>query len=114
MNYNQAEVVLTMKIRGTQAIRGSYSHFYRIDKDGKEINGTRMEKSPVFSECNKTLKLGNEFVQGALSEPPKELKHEFRIPQWRKLPERKRISFHVHSYVVAMHPEHRGYVMEIL
>lgn len=114
MNYNQTEVSLTIKIRGEQAIRGCYSHYFRIDKEGKEINGTRVERPPAFSECTKTLKLGNEFVLGALSEPPKELKHEFRIPQWRKLPEYKRISYHVNSYVVAMHPEHRGYSMEIL
>jgi hypothetical protein len=114
MDYKNAEVTLTLRLRGAQAIRGCYSHYYKIDKEGKEINGTRVEKAPTFNDCKKTINLSNEFVNGALSEPPSELKHFYRIPQWRKLPERKRIQFHVNSYVVATHPEHRGYTMEIL
>jgi len=32
---------------------------------------------------------------------------------WKRFPEKKRISIHVNSYVKAMHPENRGYTMEI-
>lgn len=107
MNYNQAEVVLSVNLAGMQATRGRY---------GSYSNGTGTgliyEKNPTFTKCKKTVHLGNAFVKGALEEAPKHLGMRPQI--WRKLPEKKRIEISVASYIRATHPEHRGYELEIL
>lgn len=112
MNYNQKEVALTINLRGAQAIRGSYSHYHKVEKNGKETNGIRLEKAPIFCNAFKTVKFGNEFVQGALSEAPEEL--HMRPQIWKKMPEERRIAIHVGAYIRAVHPEHRGYTMKIM
>jgi len=114
MNYKTAEVLLTVELRGKQATRGCYSYYHKIDKDGKHIHGSRTETTPKFTVCKKYLKLSNEFVLGALAAPPESRKRDFSVNSWKKLPEVKRISMHVSSYVEAQHPEHRGYSMEVL
>ena len=114
MDYKDSEVCLSINLQGQQAIRGSYSHFHKVGKEGQEINGVRMDKAPTFTEAKKTIHLSNAFVRGALDEPTESLKHKMKLSFWRNLPEYKRIALHVGSYVSAIHPEHRGYEMEIL
>ena len=115
MDYKTAEVVLTVDIRGTQATRGSYDHLHKVTKEGTEINALITKKAVTFNKCNKTVRLGNEFVKGALNEPPEDMKDHYRSKKfWMALPAAKRISYHVRSYVKAVHPENRGYAMEIL
>ena len=111
MNYNQSEVSLTISLRGEQAIRGCYSHYHRIEKDGKETNGVIIEKTPVYCKSYKTVRLGKEFIAGALEEAPKYLNMKPHI--WNRLPEKRRIDIHIGAYVRALHPEHLGYVAEI-
>jgi hypothetical protein len=112
MNLNQQSVILSIDLRGAHKEHGSYSHFHRVDQDGNDINGVRLEKSPKFCKSYKTITLGSEFVKGALEEPPENMK-TMRPQIWKRFPERKRISIHVNSYVKATHPENRGYTMEI-
>jgi hypothetical protein len=106
MNNNSTEVTLTILIRGAQAIRGSY------EQNNESTNGVKTKKAPIFCKAYKTIKLGNEFVSGALSEAPKHLNMRPQI--WKKIPENKRIAIHIGDYVKATHPEHRGYTMKIL
>jgi hypothetical protein len=113
MDSKTAEVVLTIDIRGTQATRGCYTHYHKVDKDGKEINGASTTKPPSFHDCKKTVKLSNSFVLGALAEPPEDKKH-MNKRFWMSLPAPKRIQMHVNAYVRATHPENRGYSVEIL
>jgi hypothetical protein len=105
------EVELRITIPGSQAIRGSYSHYHRVEKDGKELNGVRIERKPEYCEAKKNVHLGTSFVAGAIAEAPEYL--HMRPHIWRKLPENKRIAIHVGAYVRATHPEHRSYEMEI-
>lgn len=113
MDYKNAEVVLTVDIRGMQATRGSYTHYHKVDKEGKEINGASVKTPVKFHDCKKTVKLSNSFVQGALAEPPEDKKH-MNKRFWMSLPAQKRIQMHVNAYVRATHPENRGYTVEIL
>lgn len=114
MNLKDSEVNLSINLMGSHARNGSYSHFHKVGKEGQEINGVRMDKAPTFTEAKKTIRLGNAFVRGALDEPTESLKHKMKLSFWRNLPEYKRIALHVGSYVKAIHPEHRGYTMELL
>jgi len=113
MNLNESSVILSINLKGTQKEHGTYSHFHHVDSEGKEINGVKLEKSPKFCKSYKTVKLGNEFVKGALAEPPENMKN-MKLEVWNRIPERKRITIHVASYVRATHPEHIGYSMDIL
>ena len=105
------EVELSIKLVGSQALRGSYSHYHRVEKDGKETNGIRIEKQPEYCEAHKTVHLGTEFVAGAIAEAPEYL--HMRPHIWKRLSENKRIAIHVGAYVRATHPEHRGFTVEI-
>jgi hypothetical protein len=114
MDYKQSTVNLSIKLEGTQKQRGIYSHYHKIDPNGKDVNGVRTERPTSFTECKKTIHLANEFVINALAEPPGHLKNKIKIPFWKGLPEEKRIALHVNAYINATHPEHHGYVMEIM
>jgi hypothetical protein len=105
------EVELSINLVGSQAIRGSYSHYHRVEKDGKETNDVIVEKQPEYCEAKKTVHLGTSFVAGAIAEAPEYLHMKPHI--WRRYPENKRIAIHVAAYVRATHPEHRGYTTEI-
>ena len=109
---NQTTVNLVITLQGTQQRGGIYSHYHRVEKNGFETNGVKIEKLPVFTKCKKTVHLGTEFVKGALEEAPIYL--HMRPQIWKKIPQLKRIAIHVSSYVKAVHPEHRGYELEIL
>jgi hypothetical protein len=113
MYNNQTTVNLAIKLHGTTARHGVYSHYHRVEKDGSETNGVRLERAPVYCESYKTVKLGTEFVKCALAEPPNHMK-TMRPHIWKRFPENKRIAIHVKSYVEATHPENRDYTMEIL
>lgn len=112
MNHQNLEVNLSIKLKGATASHGIYSHFHRVDPDGNEINGVKLEKAPIYCDSYKTIRLGKAFVDGALSEPPENMK-TMRPAMWKRFPERKRIVLHVKSYVNATHPENRGFEMEI-
>ena len=109
---NQTEICLSINLQGSLSSRGEYSHYHRVEKNGFETNGVKIERLPVFTKCKKTVHLGTEFVKGALEEAPLYL--HMRPQIWRKIPQLKRIAIHVSSYVKAVHPEHRGYELEIL
>lgn len=114
MSFNQAEVSLSINLQGSVAIRGKYSSFHKVSRDGIEVNGIHVDQHPSFTEAKKTIHLSNAFVRGALDEPTASLKNKMKLSFWRNIPEAKRIALHVGAYVSAMHPEHRGYTMEIL
>jgi hypothetical protein len=112
--YNDSTVLVKVTMPGTQSSRGSHEHFNKVDQNGKQINGVKVLKSPSFSDCHETVRLGNAFVKGALTEPPTDLKDRYKLSAWRGLTENKRIAISVDRYVKAMHPDHRGYAVEIL
>lgn len=114
MNNRYSSVHLTIELPGVQASRGSYDHFFKIDKNGDEINSIKVIKAPSFSKCHKTVKLSNDFVLGALAEPPESLKHRYKLTKWLKISENKRIALHVKDFVNSITPGHRGYEMEII
>lgn len=115
MDFKTAEVSLTVLIRGEQATRGSYDFLHKVTKEGSEVNALITRKAVTFNDCKKTVKLSNEFVKGALVDPPEDMKEHYRTKKfWMALPAAKRISYHVRSYVKALHPDNRGYTMEIL
>ena len=103
MNYSQAEVFLSVNIAGKQATRGSYTHFMKVSKHGEEINAIKIDKPPVFCKAYKTIHLSNEFVKGALAEPPENMEG-MSIPVWKGIPEKNRIALHVNAYVKATTP----------
>jgi hypothetical protein len=107
----EKEVVLSVTHAGTQISRGSYAHFAKMDGDTL-IQGVVVEKKPQFSEATESVRLGEQFVLGALTEPPKKLKISPKV--WLSLPENKRIGIHVKTYVLDLYPDHRGYTYEIL
>ena len=112
--FEDSTVIVKVTMPGTQSSHGSYEHFNKIDRNGKEINGIKVLKSPSFCECHETVKLGNAFVKGALTEPPEDLKDRYKLSYWRGLTENKRIAISVDRYVKAMHPDHRGYEVDIV
>lgn len=114
MDYNQSEVTLSVNIAGVQAVRGSFSHFHKINSNGIDINGARVEKPTQFCKCSKSITLSNAFVRGALSDPPNNLKDRIRGNKWKTISADRRIALHVNQYVKALHPDHLGYKMEII
>lgn len=114
MNYDYSEVVVSIDLPSNQAAHGRYTHYHKIDREGKPVDGVRVEQSPSFCKCHKTINLSNEFVKGALSEPPDDLKDRYKLSFWRGLTENKRIALSVDKLVKSLHPEHRGYTMEVI
>ena len=113
MNYSNSEVHLSIQLMGSHSNHGSYTHFCKVSKTGEEINAIKVDKPPIFCKAYKTVHLSNEFVKGALAEPPESMKN-MSIPVWKGISEKKRIALHVNAYVKALTPEHRGYTMEIM
>jgi hypothetical protein len=107
-------VLLSVTMPGTQSSHGNYEHFHHIDFHGKEVNGIKVLKTPSFCKCQKQVHLSNDFVKSALNEPPQELKERYRLSYWRGLTEEKRIALCVDRYVKALHPDNRGYKMQVV
>lgn len=112
MQLENAEVLLSVNIAGEQATRGSYDHFHKVNKLGEEMFGVTTVRKVTYHDAKQTVKLGNEFVKGALEEAPPEYNMKRHV--WRGLPARKRIMIHVKGYIKAMHPGNRGYTVELL
>ena len=113
MSYSNSEVFLSVQLMGSHSRHGVYTHFNKGSKTGEEINSVKVDKSPVFCKSYKSIHLSNEFVKGALAEPPENMS-DMKLQVWRNIPEKKRIALHVNAYVKATNPEHRGYTMEIV
>jgi len=109
MNLQNSTVNLSISIQGSHKTHGSYT--YVNNAEGSRLN---TDRPPFSTECKKTIHLGNEFVKGALAEPPNSLKDRIRGNKWKHIAEQKRIALHVNSFVKALHPEHKGYSFEVL
>ena len=114
MNYDNSTVVVSITLPGQQASHGRYSHFNKVNHEGKPIEGVKMDRTPAFCESHKTITLGESFVQGALNEPPVELRKRYRLSYWQGLTEQKRIVLSVDKLVKAIHPEYRSYTVEVI
>jgi hypothetical protein len=114
MSLINSEVCLSINLQGQQAIRGSFVHFRKVDEKGNDVRGIKTERPTSFCVSKKSVRLSNEFVRGALFEPPTNLKHKIGFNRWKHLPEAKRIMFHVKEYIKATHPENRGYTVSII
>ena len=114
MTKTEKQVVLTINDRGIQASRGSYSHFISKDASGI-VQGVNVDKQPGYCDCYKRVNLSNQFVQGALDEPPTEVKGSHHLAKiWNKIPEDKRITIHVKNYVHSLYPNHKGFTINII
>jgi hypothetical protein len=112
MDYKQAEVCLSINLQGQQAIRGRYTYYHRKGEQGQDISSAKIDRAPEYCKSFKTVRLGNEFVNGALAEPPSHYKMRPEI--WKKFPEKKRLDIHINSYIQATVPEYRSFTVEIL
>lgn len=107
---SEKQVALTVRFRGCQTSRGSYEYFKEKTENGIK-EGIHTERKPEFSQVTKQMTLKEQFIEGALQEPPPSMnmKPEF----WKKFSENKRIGIHVCELVKAVYPDRIGYSYEI-
>lgn len=109
--YSEKQVALTVEFRGAQTSRGSYDYFKVKTSDGEQ-EGLINEKRPTFSRVTKQMILKEQFVEGALQNPPVSMKMKPEV--WKTLPENKRIGIHTLAFVKEMYPERIGFTYEII
>lgn len=117
MQYENAEVLLTVKTEGAIALRGDYKAEAKTDeKTGKpiyslernmsgelvkeQVFNLRTKRLPLHHECNQQITLNNQFVKWAMSDDARPRK--VSAPWWKKLSNKNRIIFHVNKYVEDM------------
>lgn len=117
MNYQNAEVSLTVVTEGPIALRGKYEVAPKTDEQGKQIfsiekndkgeivrdavYALKTTQLPKFNETNFATTLNNNFVQWAISEDGKPRK--VSASHWKILPAKVRLQYHIKKYVTDLY-----------
>lgn len=107
----EKQVALTVCFRGAQTSRGTYNYFKSKTEEG-EKEGVSVEKRPSFAQVSKQITLKDQFIEGALMEPPTSMKMKPKL--WNSFSENKRIGIHVMTLVKEMYPDRISYSYEII
>ena len=118
MQIKDAEVALTVEIRGAQASRGRYNFSPKMDENGKPMMGTYQKTDGTkdnfplgrvetvehrkFHKSSQHTVLNNKFVQHAISDEGKPYKMGRSL--WHRLSKKQRLEFHIKKYAQDMFP----------
>jgi hypothetical protein len=117
MNYQNAEVTLTVKTEGPIALRGKYESSPKVDENGKPVfsieknDKGEIVKDPVyavktiqlpkFNEASHSTTLNNSFVKWAISDDGKPRK--VSATHWKNLTPKMKLQYHIKQYVVDLY-----------
>lgn len=105
------EVALTVHFRGAQVRSGLYETTVSKTEEGESTN-LKVIDTPSFSKVTKHVSLGESFVIGALSEPPKGMK--MKLSYWLGIPEEKRLEMHIKRYADDLYPDRKFFSYKLL
>lgn len=110
MNYENAEIHLSINLQGGIASRGNYE-FKQSGYSWEKVDG-KMEKTPIGTlkttvlpknhECFKSTTLRSQFVNWAISDDARP-KREMSAKYWKNLSAKNRLKFHINKYVESTH-----------